>query len=95
MLMRPRRMDVHEDTQNNVVTASFELPGLSKEHVSIDVHQNTLTVSGESVVAKPVECSSTMLRSRSSHWTDSPIFGEKRVAPPVSVSWRVFQCLGM
>ena len=41
-------MDVHEDSQNNVVTATFELPGLTKENVNIDVHQNTLTVSGES-----------------------------------------------
>ena len=44
-------MDVHEDAQNiNTVTATFELPGLAKENVSIDVHQNTLTVSGESKV---------------------------------------------
>ena len=41
-------MDVHEDAQNNLITASFELPGLTKENVNIDVHQNTLTVSGES-----------------------------------------------
>ena len=41
-------MDVHEDAEKNVVTASFELPGLSKENVNIDVHNGTLTVSGES-----------------------------------------------
>ncbi|EKM55954.1 uncharacterized protein PHACADRAFT_256924 [Phanerochaete carnosa HHB-10118-sp] len=46
-VLRPR-MDVHEDTQNNLVTATFELPGLVKENVNIDVRQNTLTVSGES-----------------------------------------------
>ncbi|GJF00577.1 HSP20-like chaperone [Phanerochaete sordida] len=45
--LRPR-MDVHEDAEKNVVTASFELPGLSKENVNIDVHNGTLTVSGES-----------------------------------------------
>ena len=39
---------MHEDAENNVVTATFELPGLNKENVNIDVHQNTLTVSGES-----------------------------------------------
>ncbi|TCD66043.1 hypothetical protein EIP91_001899 [Steccherinum ochraceum] len=44
--MRPR-MDVHEDAQNNTVLATFELPGLKKEDVNIDVHNNLLTVSGE------------------------------------------------
>ncbi|KAI0263408.1 HSP20-like chaperone [Gloeopeniophorella convolvens] len=43
---RPR-MDVHHDKNTNTVTASFELPGLQKENVSIDVHNNVLTVSGE------------------------------------------------
>ncbi|KAG6874232.1 hypothetical protein C0995_003778 [Termitomyces sp. Mi166 len=42
------RMDLHEDSVNNVVTATFELPGLKKENVSIDVHNGRLTVSGES-----------------------------------------------
>ena len=41
-------MDVHEDKQGNLVTATFELPGLKKEDVSIDVHNNVLSVSGES-----------------------------------------------
>ena len=41
------RMDVHHDKDTNLVTASFELPGLQKENVSIDVHDNVLTVSGE------------------------------------------------
>ncbi|OCH93475.1 small heat shock protein [Obba rivulosa] len=45
--LRPR-MDLHEDTNANLVTATFELPGLSKENVQIDVHSNVLTVSGES-----------------------------------------------
>ena len=31
-----------------MVTATFELPGLKKEDVNIDVHNNLLTVSGES-----------------------------------------------
>ena len=42
------RMDVHEDEKANQVTASFELPGLKKEDVNIDVHNNVLTISGES-----------------------------------------------
>lgn len=44
--LRPR-MDVHEDAEKNLVTATFELPGLRKEDVNIDVHNNQLTVSGE------------------------------------------------
>jgi HSP20 family protein len=40
-------MDVHEDEKHNTVVASFELPGLKKEDVSIDLHNDRLTVSGE------------------------------------------------
>ncbi|KAF5380858.1 hypothetical protein D9615_004040 [Tricholomella constricta] len=42
------RMDLHENTENNAVTATFELPGLKKEDVQIDIHNGRLTVSGES-----------------------------------------------
>jgi HSP20 family protein len=41
-------MDIREDSNANAVTALFELPGLKKEDVNIDVHNNRLTVSGES-----------------------------------------------
>ena len=41
------RIDLHEDKEKNLVTATFELPGLKKEDVNIDVHNNVLTVSGE------------------------------------------------
>lgn len=44
-------MDIHEDEKANQVTASFELPGLKKEDVNIDVHSNVLTVSGESKIS--------------------------------------------
>ncbi|KAI0045618.1 HSP20-like chaperone [Auriscalpium vulgare] len=47
--LRPR-LDVHENKDTNTVTASFELPGLKKEDVQIDVHNNVLTVSAESKV---------------------------------------------
>ncbi|KAI0318969.1 HSP20-like chaperone [Amylostereum chailletii] len=47
--LRPR-MDVHENKDSNTVTATFELPGLKKEDVNIDVHNNVLTISGESKV---------------------------------------------
>ncbi|KAJ8089120.1 hypothetical protein AAF712_010769 [Marasmius tenuissimus] len=46
------RMDLHEDTEKNIVTASFELPGLKKEDVHIDVHDGRLSVSGESRISE-------------------------------------------
>lgn len=42
---------MHEDTQSNTVFATFELPGLKKEDINIDVHNNLLTVSGESRIS--------------------------------------------
>ncbi|KAI0062733.1 HSP20-like chaperone [Artomyces pyxidatus] len=45
--LRPK-IDIYENKDANTVTAWFELPGLKKEDVSIDVHNNVLTVSGES-----------------------------------------------
>ncbi|KAJ3769123.1 HSP20-like chaperone [Lentinula raphanica] len=41
------KMDLHEDSSNNTVTATFELPGLRKEDVNVDVHDGRLTISGE------------------------------------------------
>lgn len=40
-------MDLRENTEKNTVEATFELPGLSKEDVNIDLHNNRLTISGE------------------------------------------------
>jgi len=40
-------MDLHEDAEKNIVTATFEFPGVSKENVQIDVHNGRLTVSAE------------------------------------------------
>ena len=45
-------MDIHEDAEKNLVTATFELPGLKKEDVSIDVQNNRLVVSGETTFSK-------------------------------------------
>ncbi|CAL1697763.1 unnamed protein product [Somion occarium] len=45
--LRPR-MDVHEDEKQNIVTGIFELPGVKKEDINLDVTNNLLTVSGES-----------------------------------------------
>ena len=46
------RMDIHEDGEKNLVTATFELPGLKKEDVSIEIHNNRLVVSGETTFSK-------------------------------------------
>ena len=40
-------MDLHEDVDKNLITATFELPGLSKDNVNIDARGGDLTVSGE------------------------------------------------
>jgi HSP20 family protein len=40
-------MDICHDEKANTVTASFDLPGMQKKDVSIDVHNNILSVSGE------------------------------------------------
>ena len=41
------RLDLHEDTEENVVTATFEFPGFSKDEVQINFQNGKLTVSAE------------------------------------------------
>ncbi|TFK45523.1 small heat shock protein [Heliocybe sulcata] len=62
-LVRPR-MDLHEDEKSNLVTATFELPGLKKEDVSIDVQDDQLTVSGESKLSRERDESGYVVRER-------------------------------
>jgi HSP20 family protein len=40
-------LDIHHDDKENTVTATFDIPGMQKEDVNIDIHNNILTVSGE------------------------------------------------
>ena len=40
-------MDLHEDNEKNLVTATFEFPGATKDNVSIDVQNGKLIVSAE------------------------------------------------
>ncbi|KAI0347109.1 HSP20-like chaperone [Trametopsis cervina] len=61
--LRPR-IDVHEDAANNTITATFELPGLKKEDLNIDVHNNVLTVSGESKVSSDRDENGWAVRER-------------------------------
>lgn len=57
-------MDVHEDDKSNTVTATFELPGLKKEDVSIDVRDNMLTISGESKLSNERDENGYAVRER-------------------------------
>ncbi|KAF8804141.1 HSP20-like chaperone [Phlegmacium glaucopus] len=41
------RLDLHEDAEKNLVTATFELPGVSKDDVQLDFQNGKLTVSAE------------------------------------------------
>ncbi|GJE93195.1 Hsp20/alpha crystallin family protein [Phanerochaete sordida] len=61
--LRPR-MDVHEDEKSNTVTATFELPGLKKEDVNIDVRNDVLTVSGETKVSSERDENGYAVRER-------------------------------
>ncbi|KAK1235415.1 hypothetical protein PQX77_001367 [Marasmius sp. AFHP31] len=58
------RMDLHEDNQTNTVTATFELPGLKKEDVNIDVHDGRLTVSGETKTSSDHDENGYAIRER-------------------------------
>lgn len=44
--------------------ATFELPGLSKENVQIDVRDNVLTVSGESTISSERDDKGYSVRER-------------------------------
>ncbi|KAI4521319.1 HSP20-like chaperone [Schizophyllum commune] len=41
------RMDLHEDAEKNVVTATFEFPGVKKEDIQLEVQNGRLTVGAE------------------------------------------------
>jgi HSP20 family protein len=59
-------MDLHEDAENNVVMATFELPGLTKDKVSIDLHNGNLTISGGTVETSERDEHSYVVRERRS-----------------------------
>ena len=60
------RVDVHESTENNLVTASFELPGLKKEDVTIDLQNGRLIVSGEANFSDEKEENGYVVKERRS-----------------------------
>jgi HSP20 family protein len=57
-------MDLHENHETNSVTAIFELPGLKKEDVNIDVHNNRLNISGESKISEERDGNGYAVRER-------------------------------
>ncbi|THU94051.1 HSP20-like chaperone [Dendrothele bispora CBS 962.96] len=62
-ILKPR-MDLHEDSSKNAVTATFELPGMKKEDIQIDVHDGRLTVSGETKTSEEHEKDGYAVRER-------------------------------
>lgn len=60
---RPR-MDLHEDSAANTVTATFELPGIKKEDVQVDVRDGRLSVSAESKMSENYEKDGYAIRER-------------------------------
>ncbi|KAI0634915.1 HSP20-like chaperone [Trametes polyzona] len=62
-VLRPR-IDVHEDKEKNLVSATFELPGINKQDVNIDLRNNVLTVSGESKAESEKQENGYVVRER-------------------------------
>jgi len=58
------RMDVHEDSEKNFVSAVVELPGLRKEDVNVEVQGNRLIISGEMSQRKEVSDKDYVLKER-------------------------------
>ena len=58
-------MDIHEDAKTNLVCATFELAGLKKEDVDINVHNNRITISGHSKTCFDSKEGSYAVRERS------------------------------
>ena len=42
------RLDLHENAEKNLITATFEFPGFSKDEIQLDFQDGRLTVSAES-----------------------------------------------
>ncbi|KAF8522885.1 small heat shock protein [Hysterangium stoloniferum] len=61
--IRPK-MDLHESKESGEMTATFELPGMKKEDVTIDVHNNHLMVSGQSTFSNDLEKDGYSIRER-------------------------------
>ncbi|KAF5387198.1 hypothetical protein D9757_006840 [Collybiopsis confluens] len=58
------KMDLHEDKEQNIVTATFEFPGLKKEDVQIDMQNGRLTVAAETKLSQDQEHEGYAVRER-------------------------------
>jgi len=58
------RLDVHQDVEKNVVTATFEFPGFTNDEVQINFQNGQLTVSAESKKSEDHAESGYTLRER-------------------------------
>ncbi|KAF8550090.1 HSP20-like chaperone [Imleria badia] len=47
------RMNFYEHADSNIVTTTFELPGLKREDITISLLHNKLTIAGESLDQRP------------------------------------------
>ncbi|KAJ3786285.1 HSP20-like chaperone [Lentinula aff. detonsa] len=59
------KMDLHEDQEKNLVTATFEFPGVNKEDVQLNMHNGRLTVAAETKVSQDREQDGYAVRERS------------------------------
>lgn len=86
-----RRMDVHENAENNTVTATFDLPGVKPEHVNIDVNQDRLTISGESSVTQERDERGYTVRERSwGKFSRTLMLPQGTKVSAVEKGWRLF-----
>ncbi|EDR07931.1 uncharacterized protein LACBIDRAFT_190797 [Laccaria bicolor S238N-H82] len=58
------RMDLHEDKEKNLVTATFEFPGSKKEDVHLEIHNGRLVVSIENKISEEHDESGYAVRER-------------------------------
>nr|AAM78595.1 small heat shock protein [Laccaria bicolor] len=58
------RMDLHEDKEKNLVTATFEFPGSKKEDVHLEIHNGRLVVSVENKISEEHDESGYAVRER-------------------------------
>jgi HSP20 family protein len=58
-------MDLHENSEKNTVTATFDLPGSKQEDVKVDIHGDRLTISGERGVDQTRDEDGYSVRERS------------------------------
>ena len=60
----PPRLDLQENPDTNVVTAKFELPGIKRDDVNIDIQNDRLSVSGKTSADETREEGNYVVRER-------------------------------